>query len=296
MKYAIAQLSHVGRRPSNQDRLGHWRTSEAVLLVVADGMGGHAHGEYAAEFALRYAAAAFRLAAGPRLAAPGRFLRAVALGAHAALLQEAEALGLADTPRTTFVACVVQEGRARWAHVGDSRLYLVREGGVLARTVDHTLVQQLVDEGRLMPEEARGHPQRNRLLQCLGGVRLPQLDEIGEARLEPNDVLLLCTDGLWEPLYEKQIVTGLDAPELAEGLARLARLAAERAGPDSDNISALALAWRQPSVAAAGGAVPAAGADEPVAPDPDILRGMFEDPDSELARMRQALRARGARR
>jgi len=157
-------------------------------------------------------------------------------------------------------------------------------------------VQQLVDEGRLMPEEARSHPQRNRLLQCLAGVRLPQLDEIGEARLEPNDVLLLCTDGLWEPLYEQQIVTGLDTPELAEGLARLVRLALERAGPDSDNISGLALAWRQPSVAAAGEAVPAASGDRPVAPDPDILRGMFEDPDSELARMRQALRGRGARR
>jgi len=173
---------------------------------------------------------------------------------------------------------------------------------VLARTVDHTLVQQLVDDGRLSPAEARGHPQRNQLLQCLGGVRTPRVDEIGEARLEPNDVLLLCTDGLWEPLYERQIVAGLDTPELAEGLARLARLAGERAGPDSDNISALALAWQQPGVAAAGDMAPApvraptADSDDPAVSDPDILRGMFEDPGSDLARMRQALRGGGAPR
>ncbi len=299
MKCAIAQVSHIGRRPSNQDRLGHWRTSHAVLLVAADGMGGHAHGEYAAELALRYAEAAFRREASPRLAEPARFLRAAAMGAHAALLQEAKALDLADNPRTTFVACLVQEGQACWVHVGDSRLYLVRGGAVLARTIDHTLVQQLVDEGRIAPEEARGHPQRNRLLHCLGGVRAPQVGAIGEARLERNDVLLLCTDGLWEPLRDRQIVAGLENADLQEGVSRLARLASERAGADGDNVSALALAWHEAAAPEDDGAQGSRDralpdADVRAEPDPDILRAMFEDPESDLARMRQALRAGGA--
>jgi serine/threonine protein phosphatase PrpC len=297
MNCAIAQVSRIGRRPSNQDRIGHWRTAQTLLLVVADGMGGHAHGEFAAELALCYAAAMFRSEASPRLMQPARFLRAAALGAHAALLQEADALGLADTPRTTFVACVVQEGRAHWAHVGDSRLYFVRGSDVLARTVDHTLVQQMVDEGRLAPADARGHPQRNRLLHCLGGVQTPRVDTVGEARLERNDVLLLCTDGLWEPLHDRQIVVGLGGADLAQGVSRLARLAEERAGAESDNVSALALAWHESAAAPAADEPPGprrrAVPDTDVlgAPDPDILRGMFADSDSELARMRQALRA-----
>jgi serine/threonine protein phosphatase PrpC len=282
MKCAIAQETHIGRRPSNQDRLGHWRTPESILLVAADGMGGHAHGEFAAALALRYLAAAFRLETTP-LAAPGAFLRKAALGAHAALLRDARARGLPDTPRTTVVACVVQQGWAWWAHVGDSRLYLVRHGAIAARTVDHTLVQQWVDEGALEPSQARRHPQRNRLLQCLGGVRTPHLGAVTAARLERDDVLLLCTDGFWEPLHDRQIVAGLESGTLAEGLARLAGLARERAGADSDNLSALALAWHDAAVPLVAGAAPGPR-PEPVddtaridTPDPDILRAMDED-------------------
>jgi serine/threonine protein phosphatase PrpC len=283
MKCAIAQETHIGRRPSNQDRLGHWRTPEAILLAAADGMGGHAHGEYAAELALRYAAAGFRRDARARLADPAAHLRRALLGAHAALLQQAHALGLEDTPRTTIVACVVQQGWAWWAHVGDSRLYLVRKGAIAARTVDHTLVQQWVEDGILTPSQARGHPQRNRLLQCLGGVQAPRVEAVGRARLERDDVLLLCTDGFWEPLHERQILAGLESGSLAEGVARLAGLARERAGAESDNISALALAWEEAAVPLAEGVVPGprlepvSAAERIDAPDPDILRAMDEE-------------------
>jgi serine/threonine protein phosphatase PrpC len=240
MKCAIAQETHIGRRPSNQDRLGHWRTPEAILLAAADGMGGHAHGEYAAELALRYAAAGFRRDARARLADPAAHLRRALLGAHAALLQQAHALGLEDTPRTTIVACVVQQGWAWWAHVGDSR-------------------------------------------QCLGGVQAPRVEAVGRARLERDDVLLLCTDGFWEPLHERQILAGLESGSLAEGVARLAGLARERAGAESDNISALALAWEEAAVPLAEGVVPGprlepvSAAERIDAPDPDILRAMDEE-------------------
>lgn len=300
MKCAIAQQSHVGRRASNEDRLGHWRSAQALLLAAADGMGGHAHGELAAELALRYVGALFRREASPQLVEPAQFLARALAGAHAALLQEALALGLDDTPRTTFVACVVQQGWATWAHVGDSRLYFVRAGEVIARTRDHTLVQKMVDEGQLQPAEARGHPQRNRLLQCLGGVRAPQPGAAALARLERDDVLLLCTDGFWEPLSERQIVAGLESGTLAEGLARLAGLARERAGAECDNISALALAWDEPAVALAEGTLPGPlvaplAPAAPAAADADILRAMDAEPDSGVARLRQAVRSAGRR-
>lgn len=295
MKCALAQQSHIGRRPTNEDRLGHWRSPGALLLAAADGMGGHAHGELAAEVALRYVGALFAREASPRLAAPAQFLARAVGGAHAALLHEARSLGLEDTPRTTIVACVVQQGWATWAHVGDSRLYFVRKGQVIARTRDHTLVQQMVDDGLLPPAEARGHPQRNRLLQCLGSARAPQLDAVAQARLEPEDVLLLCTDGFWEPLSDRQIVAGLESGTVAEGVARLAGLARERAGADSDNISALALAWDEPAVALAEGLRPGpllaalAAPPAPAAPDADILRAMEAEPDSGVARLRQSV-------
>jgi len=294
MKFTIAQETHVGGRPSNQDRLGYWQTDVALLLVLADGMGGHENGEYAAELAVRYAAALFAREAAPRVSDPARFLCAACLGAHAALLQEENALGLADTPRTTLVACVVQDGRAHWAHVGDSRLYLLRRGEVLARTVDHTLAQELVDAGWLPASQIRGHPERNRLLQCLGGLQPPQVGAVGQARLEPNDVLLLCSDGFWEPVFDRQLATGLDKRPLAPALATLARLARERAGADCDNVSALALAWDEPAQAEEEGlpagpsAVPVRGTGDLRVPDPDILRDMLADPGSDLARMRGA--------
>ena len=175
MKCTIHQETHVGRRAANQDRLGHWRTPESVLLVVADGMGGHAHGEVAAELTLRHIAAGFKRDAQPRLANPDLFLFRAVGRSHGMLLREAQALGLTETPRTTVVACVVQDGRAHWSHVGDSRLYLVRKGEVLVRTRDHTLVQQLIDEGKLREREAGARPERTRLQQCVGGAHTPQV-------------------------------------------------------------------------------------------------------------------------
>jgi serine/threonine protein phosphatase PrpC len=295
MKCAIHQETRVGKRSYNEDRLGHWRTSEAVLLVIADGMGGHAHGEIAAELAMRHIAAAFKREAQPRLANPDLFLFRAVGRSHAMLHREAQALGLEDTPRTTVVACVIQEGRAYWSHVGDSRLYLVRKGEILVRTRDHTVVQQLVDEGKLRDEEVGSHPARNRLLQCLGGIAPPRVQPTAHARLERDDVVLLCTDGLWGPLSERQIIAGLESGTLGEGLARLCSLAEERAGPECDNISALALAWHEDAVPWREGprTVPLAGMSTEVqdfgATDPDYLRMSDEDIERAIAEIKAAL-------
>ncbi len=296
MKCTIVQDTRVGKRPYNEDRLGHWRTPESVLLLVADGMGGHAHGEVAAELTMRHIAAAFRRDAQPRLANPDLFLFRAVGRSHGMLLREAMQLGLPDTPRTTVVACVVQDGRAYWSHVGDSRLYLLRKGEVLVRTRDHTLVQQLVDEGRLQADDMSSHPERNRLLQCLGGVHTPRIQPTAHALLDKDDVLLLCSDGLWGPLTERQILEGFAGAPLAEAVPRLAALAETQGGLGADNISALALAWGEDAMALREGprTVPLGEMTTEVqdfgASDPDFLRMTDEDIERAIAGIKEALK------
>ena len=296
MKCTIAHDTRVGKRPYNQDRLGYWRTPEAVLLVLADGMGGHAHGEVAAELTMRHIAAAFRRDAKPRLANPDLFLFRAVGRSHGMLLREARQLGLADTPRTTVVACVVQEGHAYWSHIGDSRLYVLRKGEVHARTRDHTLVQQLVDEGRLQEDQMSTHPERNRLLQCLGGVQTPRVEPTAATRLERDDILLLCSDGLWGPLTRRLLLDGLAGAALGDAIPQLAALAETRGGPGCDNISALALAWGEEAVPLREGprTVPLAEATTAVqdfgATDPDFLRMSDEDIERAIAEIKRALK------
>jgi serine/threonine protein phosphatase PrpC len=242
---ALFQDTRAGKRPYNQDRLGHWRTGEAQLLTVCDGMGGHAHGEIAAQVALEHLAAAFQAAARPRIGNPDLFLYDAVGGAHAAILRDAQRRGLKEAPRTTVVACVVQEGKAWWSHVGDSRLYLIRKGRVHVRTRDHSYVQQLVDAGKIREQAAENHPDKNRLFQCLGGTQAPRVEMTASAALEKDDILLLCSDGLWGPLTERQILMGLIAREMMDALPALIALAEARAGATCDNISVVALQWQE---------------------------------------------------
>jgi len=223
-----------------------------MLMVVADGLGGHPHGEIAAQVAVQHFGAAFRREARPTLADPAQFLAHTMAGSHAAILREAEMRELADTPRTVLVACVVQEGYAHWMHIGDCRLYFIRDGRVMLRTRDHTVVQQLLDAGRIPEEAAASHPARNRLLQCLGGYEAPQPGAAASACLAKNDVLLLCSDGLWGPLSQRELLHALLTRELKEAVAQLVSLAERSAGPECDNVTALAIAWREDEAPSAG--------------------------------------------
>ena len=243
MKFSLIQDSRLGARRVNQDRVGHWRSPESLLMVVADGLGGHLHGEIAAQTALDHLEAAFMREACPRLAKPDLFLVRAIAGAHAAILAEADRRGLSEAPRTVIVACVVQEGHAHWAHIGDSRLYLVRQGRILVRTRDHTIVQRLIEEGRIREEAAANHPERNRLLQCLGGVQAPHFDPPASQRLAKHDVLILCSDGFWGALTQRQLVSSLLMHELPQAIPELVGLAETRAGPQCDNVSVVAMRW-----------------------------------------------------
>jgi serine/threonine protein phosphatase PrpC len=219
MKYSIFCDSRAGARSYNQDRVGYWSTGEALLMVVADGMGGHLNGEIAAQFALDHLAESFKRDAKPKLVNPDLFLFRSIGRVHVMLEQHARKLGLPETPRTVIVACVVQNGYAYWSHIGDSRLYLVRKGRVLTRTKDHTRVQQLLDRGRIREEAVARHPERNKVLQCLGGRKPPRLAPASSARLVKGDILLLCSDGLWGPLAQRQLLRSLMTKDLEPAVA-----------------------------------------------------------------------------
>jgi serine/threonine protein phosphatase PrpC len=267
----IASETRVGGRPYNEDRVASWRTERAVLLALADGLGGHAHGDVAADLAVRYMVDAFREAARPRLANPDLFLFRTVGRVHAVLCAHARERRLKETPRTTLVACVVQDACAHWIHVGDSRLYLVRDGAVAARTTDQTLVQELVASGRITEQEAESHPQRNVLLQCLGGPLPPRLEPASRARLRRGDVVLLCSDGLSGPLSAADIGRGVPATGLQPALAELAAVAETRAGAQGDNISVVALAFQEDA-------------------QPDYLSLSDDDIEREIEKLKQAFR------
>jgi serine/threonine protein phosphatase PrpC len=297
MKYALAHDTRIGARASNQDRVGFWSTDECLLMAVADGLGGHLHGEVAAELAMAIFGGAFSREARPRLADPGEFLPRAMAASHAAILREAERRSLPDSPRTVLVACVVQDGHLWWTHVGDSRLYLLREGRIVHRTRDHTVVQQLIDAGRIREEAVASHPERNRLLQCLGGYQTPRPEPVERTRLERNDIVLLCSDGFWGPLTQRQLMHAMLSRELKEAVRELAELAEYRAGREADNVSVVALSWGEEALPAPGdeATIPERTVIQDLtATDLDFMRMSDADIDKAIAELKVALRKHSA--
>jgi len=251
-RYSIAQESRIGSRPVNQDRATWLATDDAVLLVVADGMGGHLQGEVAAQLAIDTIGERFRREAQPRLANPGRFLAEALRQAHQGIVRHGKDCRIPAhaAPRTTCIACVVQDGLAVWAHAGDSRLYLVHDKGNGAQRVlktrDHSVVQRLVDEGTLSDEQAARHPMRNRVFSCLGGDIEPHIEISTPVPLQDGDLIALCTDGAWSPLGESLAAELVRAP-LTASVPHLLDVAERAAGTSADNLTLIAMRWEAPN-------------------------------------------------
>lgn len=243
LKFTIYQESRVGRRKSNQDRIAYCYSRDALLLLLADGMGGHLHGEVAAQIAVQFITQAFQREAQPLLHDPSLFLSRALTNAHNAILDYAFDKNLPEAPRTTIVACVVQEGHAQWAHAGDSRLYLLRGGRIAAQTRDHSRVQLMMDQGLLDAQSAASHPGRNRIYSCLGGSHPPQVEFSGRIPLRDNDTLALCSDGLWGPLGDHGVLLGLSDTFVQEAVPRLMDKAEHLGGATCDNLSLIAVRW-----------------------------------------------------
>jgi serine/threonine protein phosphatase PrpC len=262
MKFSIYQSSRQGGRKYNQDRVAYSYSKDTLLLVVADGMGGHLHGEVAAQLTVQLMASRFQKLAHPVLRDPATFLRQSMQDVHDAIGSYTEEHGLLETPRTTCVACVVQAGVAQWAHVGDSRLYLFRDANLLTRTMDHSKVQQLFEQGRITEEQMSTHPERNKIYNCLGGMVSPTIELSEKVLLQDGDVMLLCSDGLWSMLSINEVASVVNAYPLSQAIQELMDHAEFRGGQDGDNLSAAAMKWGETENAA--GAQPVSTATMPM--------------------------------
>ncbi len=242
MRYEVGQANRLGNRSSNQDRFCPIETDEGVLLVLGDGMGGQAFGELAAQTLIDCALDAYLQAVRP-IANPKEFLAAIIKHAHLQIIAFGQRQEPPVTPGTTAVLCLIQNNEATWAHVGDSRLYIYQQGLPLYRTTDHSYVEQLYQKGEISRWEQETHPKRNQITQCLGCRReLPKVSTSNTVMLKSNDVILLCSDGLWGPLDDSQMGAMLESEgSLDDALNAIAEKAEKLSYPQSDNISALAL-------------------------------------------------------
>ncbi|MDR2450409.1 MAG: serine/threonine-protein phosphatase [Candidatus Accumulibacter sp.] len=243
MKFTIYQESRLGKRKNNEDRLAHCYSREALLLVIADGMGGHYYGEIAAQVAVQCMTESFQREADPKISDPFSFINRTMINAHNAILDFTHTHKLLDSPRTTCVACLIQDNIAHWAHVGDSRLYVIRKGRVHARTRDHSRTQLLIDQGMISPAQAPTHPDRNKIYSCLGGPQDPKIELSRKTPLEAGDVVALCTDGLWGLYSDEQLASTLKNENLMQAAPQLMEWADAHGGPSADNFSIVAVRW-----------------------------------------------------
>lgn len=243
MRYVIYQASRRGGRPYNEDRVVYAYTSEALMMAVADGLGGHSQGQVAAQMLVNTMTNLFKERAKPRLSDLPAFLLDGIYAAHDAINEYALRNKMKDPPRTTCVVGVLQRGVACWAHVGDSRLYHFSNRRFVSRTHDHSAVQQLVDEGLLDEEQMSIHPDRNKLYNSVGGYSLPDIELSDLVTLREGDVLLLCSDGVWSELSVEEIGATLRAYPLERATKHMLDHAEFRGGEWADNLSMVSLRY-----------------------------------------------------
>jgi len=245
MQIEYAKVSALGDRTDNQDRAAVVVANDAALMMVFDGMGGHSDGARAAETGLKVVQDLFVDVQLP-IFDPQGFLYMALSRAHDEVVRIGQDLAVDFRPRATCAICLVQEGGAFWAHIGDSRIYQVRDGSVLTRSRDHSHVEVLIQEGAITEEEAQDHPMRNFVECCIGGdAPVPDMSLTHQMALQPGDVLLACSDGLWSGLSDNDMAQ-IGAPgenNLAENLKLLSKRALDVNSPHSDNTTGTAVKW-----------------------------------------------------
>ena len=228
---------HAGDRPEQQDYaalLTHPRERGVLLAALADGMGGHSGGALAAQQVIHTCRNNFERFV-PSLDTPRELLTTSLAEAH--LLIRASRFINEKEPHSTAAVLLVEPGRACWAHCGDSRIYCFRGEQPLSRTRDHSYVERLLASGRITPQEALSHAQRNVLTTSLGGEGEPHID-FGQAdELRAGLSFLLCSDGLWAYFADAELGAVVAAHPAREACAILIERARARAQGVGDNVS-----------------------------------------------------------
>jgi PPM family protein phosphatase len=232
----VHATSDVGlRRTHNEDHFAIWPEDPAergtgVLLAIADGMGGAVAGEVASHIAVDTALALWRERGGQGDAGTLReALEAANRAVHAESVARTDRRGMG----TTLTLVALRDDHGWFAHVGDSRLYLVRHGEILQLTEDHSLVAQLVRERQMTPEQARVDPRRNVVTRSVGVNEQVDVDVSPLPALQPGDTLVLSTDGLHGLVEDHEIAPIVSGSDLSAACQVLVALARERGGPDN---------------------------------------------------------------
>lgn len=237
-KISAVTAQHIGDRAEQQDRMlihKHPRHAGYILAVVADGMGGRTGGGIAAEQVVKTTAQLFDNfqlnETVPDL------LTQSAYESHA--LIKILSLSESKEPHSTMVALVITPNRIHWVHVGDSRLYRFRGGVVKTITVDHSFVLDAIALGKMTPEQAKVHPNRNMLTSALGMATEPKCTVGGDISPTPGDVYLLASDGLWGYFEAEEMAQILNTMSIKTAMSLMIELARERGAGRGDNISVI---------------------------------------------------------
>ncbi|MFL6550913.1 MAG: PP2C family protein-serine/threonine phosphatase [Povalibacter sp.] len=246
MRIEYADVSLIGDREDNQDRVTVAASDKSALMIVIDGMGGHSDGSRAADTAMKSLLDSFHQTPHP-VFDPLGFLHLSLSKAHDEVARLGSEQAIDARPRATTAICLVQDGAAYWAHVGDSRVYLIRRGNLVTRTRDHSHVELLLREGKITEDDVSTHPMRNFVECCLGGdPAIPEMTISTRQPLTSGDVLLLCSDGIWANLRDPDIAAFFrgDPENLRAWLEALGRRAVQASAPFSDNSTAAVLRWQ----------------------------------------------------
>jgi len=242
----LASLTDVGcQRENNEDSYGYWEPASDAdfvksgrLAIVADGMGGHEGGQIASRLAVETVTKAY---SGATDSDPQKRLLTAVKEAHRCIQQRAKQDPHLSSMGTTCTALALVGTCLYFVHVGDSRLYLLREGKLRVLSRDHTLIARLLEKGLIRRDQVHDHPQKHVLTSALG---VPdeelEIDAPPEpVQLEKNDALMICTDGLWGQVENNEIEEALSYPSLDAACRSMVQLARDRGGPDNITLQIL---------------------------------------------------------
>lgn len=236
MKIETASLTDCGGRSTNDDTARIHRDGDCVWAFVGDGLGGYAGGQQASQAAGQ---ALYEASRRGSLMTPERMNEAARQADEAVHALQRDRDG---KMKTTLVFLYIEDGRARWMHIGDSRLYHFSGGHLQSQTMDHSVSQMAVLMGEITPQEIRFHEDRNRVLRALGGDNAKPDVSAPVILTGGNDAFLLCTDGFWEYVYEEEMEKTLQNAKTPEQwLKSMEAILRTRTPADSDNFTAAAV-------------------------------------------------------
>lgn len=230
--------THKGDRDYQQDQVNlfsHPRHPSCMLGIVADGMGGRSGGRKASDQVMMTAKQLFERYSPPADDAQA-MLKQIVEEAH--MVIKLTAISAEQEPHSTVAAFLINPaGDCHWVHAGDSRIYHYQAGKLIHRTVDHSYVQTLIDKGELTEDEANIHPQSNILMSCLGTEESPPIGYHFIPKLQPDDALVACSDGVWHYFNASELGSALSVLPPREATEFLIKKARSRARGTGDNLS-----------------------------------------------------------